>query len=133
MRRCLLLLCSILLLFLACQSSEENRIYRTLSQREEALRAKDFSLYLSCISKAYQDKNEDMGRLQNRIGGYFDNFDQIKYTNWDRSIQIEGDKATVIQQFYLEVEQGGKKHQFSGKEAFFLKREKRDWKIVAGL
>jgi hypothetical protein len=72
MRRCFLLLCSILVLFLACQSSEEDRIYRTLSRREEALRAKNPSLYLSCISKAYQDKQEDYEHLKNRIEHYFE-------------------------------------------------------------
>ena len=133
MRRCLLLLCSILLLFLACQSSEEDRIYRTLSQREEALRAKDLSLYLSCISKAYQDKQEDYEHLKNRIEHYFRTFDRIDYSSWDRSIHFEGKSAVAVQQFRLEVEKGARKSQYSGKESLQLEKDGKEWKIIGGL
>lgn len=133
MRRNLSPLLLAIFFFLACTISEENQIRKTLNLREEALRKKDLSLYLSCISKAYQDKGEDFGRLQNRIEGYFKTFDRIEYTYWDRSVHIEGDTAVVIQQFHLEVEKGVKKNRYSGKEALFFKREGRDWKIIRGL
>jgi len=45
-----------ILFLLACQVSEEEKIYQILNRRQEALQKKDLSLYLSCISKAYQDK-----------------------------------------------------------------------------
>lgn len=128
----LLLLCTIFFL-LACQISEEERIHHILKQREEALQKKDFSLYLSCISNAYQDKDEDFNRLQTRVEGYFKAFDRIEYRSWDRSIHFEEKGARVIQQFYLEVEKGGKKNRYSGREALLLKREGRQWKIIKGL
>jgi ketosteroid isomerase-like protein len=121
------------LFFLACQVSEEEKIYQILNQRQEALQKKDLPLYLSCISKAYQDKEEDFNRLEKRIEGYFKTFDRIAYSNWDRSVQIDGETATVIQQFHLEVEKGEKKNRYSGKEALFLKKEGREWKIIRGL
>ena len=133
MRKCFLLLCAILLLFPACQSSEEDRIYRTLNQREEALRAKDLSLYLSCISKAYQDKQENYERLKNRIEHYFRTFDRIDYSGWERSIHFEGKSAIAVQQFRLEVEKDGKKSQYSGKELLQLVKEGKEWKIIEGL
>src|SRR3989304_9050215 len=111
------------LFLLACQISEEEKIYQTLNRRQEALQKRDLSLYLSCISKAYQDKEEDFYRLQKRIEGDFKTFDRISYSSWDRSLQIDGETATVIQQFYLEVEKGEKKNHYSGKEALFLKKE----------
>ena len=60
-------------------------------------------------------------------------FDRIAYSNWDRSVQIDGETATVIQQFHLEVEKGEKKNRYSGKEALFFKKEGREWKIIKGL
>jgi len=122
-----------ILLLLACQGSEEERIYQTLNRRQEALQKKDLSLYLSCISRAYQDKEEDFDRLQKRIEGYFKTFNRISYSNWDRSVQINGETATVIQQFNLEVEKGEKKNRYSGKEALFLKKEGKQWRIIKGL
>jgi hypothetical protein len=121
------------LFLLSCQISEEEKIYQTLSRRQEALQKRDLSLYLSCISNAYQDKEEDVDRLQKRIEGYFKTFDRITYSSWDRSVQIDGETSTVIQQFYLEVEKGEKKNHYSGKEVLFLKKEGKEWKIIRGL
>ncbi len=118
---------------LACQISEEEKIYQTLSRRQEALQKRDLSLYLSCISNAYQDKEEDVQRLQKRIEGYFKTFDRITYSSWDRSVQIDRETSTIIQRFSLELEKGEKKNRYSGKEVLFLKKEGRQWKIIKGL
>ena len=133
MRRHLLSFLLPILFLLACQVSEEEKVYQILNRRQEALQKRDLSLYLSCISKAYQDKEEDFNRLQKRIEGYFKTFDRITYSSWDRSVQIDGETATVVQQFYLEVEKGEKKNRYSGKEALFLKKEGKGWKITKGL
>jgi hypothetical protein len=122
-----------MIILLACQISAEDSIHQTLNRREEAFQKRDLSLYLSCISKAYHDKNEDFGQLQKRIEEYFKTFDQIKYSSWDRSIDVEGDSARVIQQYYIEVESRGKKSHHSGKEFIFLKKDGKQWKIVKGL
>jgi ketosteroid isomerase-like protein len=121
------------LFLLACQVSEEEKIYQMVNRRQEALQKKDLSLYLSCISRAYQDKEEDFSGLEKRIDGYFKTFDRITYSTWDRSVEIEGNTATVIQQFYLETEKGEKKKSYSGKEALFFKKEGKEWKIIKGL
>ena len=124
----------ILLLFLwACQGSGEEQIRQTLNQRGEALKKKDLSLYLSCISKDYQDRDGGFLQLQKRMEAYFMKFDRIGYDYWDRSIEMEGEMATVTQQFHLEVEKGGKTNRYSGKEAFVLRREGRHWRIFKGL
>jgi len=124
----------ILLLFLwACQGSGEEQIRQTLNQRGEALKKKDLSLYLSCISKDYQDRDGGFLQLQKRMEAYFMKFDRIGYDYWDRSIEMEGEMATVTQQFHLEVEKGGKMNRYSGKEAFVLRREGRHWRIFKGL
>jgi len=121
------------LLLLACPLSEEEKIYQTLSRRQEALQKRDLSLYLSCISNAYQDKEEDAYRLRKRVEGYFEAFDRISYSSWDRSVQVDGETSTVIQQFYLEVEKGEKKNHYSGREVLFLKKEGKEWKFIKGL
>jgi DNA-binding transcriptional regulator GbsR (MarR family) len=133
MRRHFLSFLLLIFFLLTCQVSEEEKIYQILNRRQEALQKKDLSLYLSCISKAYQDKEEDFTRLEKRIEGYFKTFDRITYSSWDRSIQIDRETATVIQQFYLEVEKREKKNRYSGKEALYLKKEGKEWKIIKGL
>jgi len=133
MRKYLPIVLLALFILLACQISEEERIHQTLNRREEALQKKDLSLYLACISTVYRDKEEDFSQLQKRMEGYFKTFDQIKYNSWDRSIYVEGDTARVIQQFHLEVEKGGRKNRYPGREALFLKKEGRKWKIIRGL
>jgi ketosteroid isomerase-like protein len=122
-----------LLFLLACQVSQEEKIYQVLNRRQEALQKRDLSLYLSCISEAYQDKEEDFDGLRKRIEGYFKTFDRISYSSWDRSIQIDGEAAIVVQQFSLVVEKGEKKNRYSGKEGLFLKKEGKEWKIIKGL
>ena len=133
MRRSLLCVLLPIFLLLACQVSEEEKIYQVLNRRQEALQKRDLSLYFSCISKAYQDKEEDFERLQKRIERYFETFNRISYSCWDRSIQVDGETAAVIQSFYLEVEKGAKKNHYSGKEILFLKKEGKGWKIIKGL
>ncbi|OGP90158.1 MAG: hypothetical protein A2156_12435 [Deltaproteobacteria bacterium RBG_16_48_10] len=124
----------ILLLFLwACQTSTEEQIRQTLNRRGEALTKRDLSLYLSCISKDYQDKEGDLSQLRKRMEVYFNTLERIEYDYWDRSIQIEGETAMVIQQFHLETEKGGKKNRYSGKEALLLRKEGKHWKIFKGL
>jgi hypothetical protein len=122
-----------LFLILACQGSEEERILQVLDRRGEALQQKNLSLYLSCISKTYQDGSEDFGRLQARMERYFQTFDEITYDSWDRSIDVEGETARVVQQFHLEVAKESKRRRFSGKESFLLRKEDKEWKIVKGL
>ena len=122
-----------LVILSACQTSEEEKIYQTLRQREEAFQKKDLSLYLSCISGDYQDKGEDFNRLKERIEGYFKSFDRIDYRSWDRSVNVTGENAEVVQQIRLEAERGGKRIQHSGTELLFLKKERGKWKIAKGL
>jgi hypothetical protein len=118
---------------LACQVSEEEKIYQILNRRQEALKQRNLSIYLSCVSKNYHDKGEDFNQLEKRIDGYFKTFDQISYSSWDRTFQIDGETAIVIQQFHLNVEKGEKKNRYSGKEALFFKKEGREWRIIKGL
>ena len=96
MRRHLLSFLLPIVFLLACQVSEEEKIYQMLNRRQEALQKRDLSLYLSCISRAYQDKEEEFNGLESRIDGYFKTFDRIAYPSWDRSVEIEGNTAMVI-------------------------------------
>ena len=123
----------LVLLLQACTSSEKEKIQRLLVQRGEAFQKKNLALYLSCISKDYQDKEENFGKLKNRVSGYFETFDRIDFNAWDRSIQVEGENATAIQQFRIEVEKKGNKNQYAGSEVLHLRKEGGEWKIISGL
>jgi len=123
----------IVLILQACTSSEKEKIQHLLVLREEAFQKKNLALYLSCISKGYQDKDEDFEKLKNRVSGYFETFDQIDYSAWDRSIQIGGKNGTAIQQFRIEVEKKGKKNQYAEREVLHLHKQGGEWKIIEGL
>ena len=123
----------IVLILQACTSSEKEKIQRLLVQRGEAFQKKNLALYLSCISKDYQDKEENFGKLKNRVSGYFETFDRIDFNAWDRSIQVEGKNATAVQQFRIEVEKKGNKNQYAGNEVLHLRKEGGEWKIISGL
>jgi len=133
MRKIPFLVLVFFVLLLACQPSGEEQVRQTLDQRGEAFKKKDLSLYLSCISEDYQDRTGNRDQLQKRMEAYFKDFDRIEFDAWDRSIQIEGETATVTQQFHLEVAKGEKSNRYSGKEAFLLRKEGKRWKIVKGL
>ena len=100
MRRYSLSFLLLVLFLLACQVSKEEKIYQILNRRQEALQKRDLSLYFSYVSKDDQDKEEDFNRLERRIDGYFNAFDRITYSSWERFIHVEGETATVIQQFH---------------------------------
>jgi ketosteroid isomerase-like protein len=123
----------LILLLQACTAAEKGKIERLLVQRAEAFQKKNLTLYLSCISKDYQDKEENFEKLKNRISGYFETFDRIDYNAWDQSIQIESKNATAIQQFRIEVEKKGNKNQYAGREVLHLRKEEGEWKIISGL
>jgi ketosteroid isomerase-like protein len=123
----------LVLLLQACTSAEKGKIERLLAQRAEAFQEKNLALYLSCISKDYQDKEENFEKLKNRVSGYFETFDRIDYGAWDQSIEIESNNATAIQQFRIEVEKKGNKNQYAGKEVIHLRKEGGEWKIISGL
>jgi len=123
----------LILLLQACTSAEKGKIERLLAQRAEAFQKKNLTLYLSCISKDYQDKEENFEKLKNRVSGYIETFDRIDYNAWDQSIQVEGKNATAIQQFRIEVEKKGSKNQYAGREVLCLRKEGGEWKIISGL
>ncbi len=136
MRRSLLPFLLLLLIgffVLNCHASEEENVHRVLNQREEALRNRDLSLYLSCISKSYQDGKEDFGGIQRKVAESFRLFDGIDYVTRGRSIEIDGKEARVVQEFQLNASRGGKKSSYSGKESLLLYKEGGEWKIVKGL
>ena len=123
----------LVLLVQACTSSEKEKIERLLVQREEAFQKKDLVLYLSCISKDYQDKEENFEKIKNRVSGYFETFDRMDYNAWDQSVQVEGKNATVIRQFRIEVEKKGNKNHYAGREVLRLRKEGGEWKMIGGL
>ena len=123
----------LVLLLQACTSAEKGKIERLLAQRAEAFQEKNLALYLSCISKDYQDKEENFEKLKNRVSGYLETFDRIDYSAWDQSIEIESNNATAIQQFRIEVEKKGNKNHYAGKEVIHLRKEGGEWKIISGL
>jgi hypothetical protein len=136
MRRPLLPILLLLLVgffVLNCHASEEENVHRVLNQREEALRKRDLSLYLSCVSKSYQDRDEEFDGIQRKVAESFKTFDGIEYASHSRSIEIEGKEARVFQEFELNATRAGKKSSFSGKESLLLHKEGGDWKIVKGL
>ncbi len=104
-----------------------------LNRRERALERGDLSLYLSCISKDYQDKEKDFSAVGQKVARSISALKGIEFSFSDRSIYINGEFATVYQKVLLSVDTGGKKKHFSDRERLTLVKEKDGWKIIKGL
>ncbi|RNC66602.1 MAG: nuclear transport factor 2 family protein [Desulfuromonadales bacterium] len=129
-------LLSALLLFLSltgCGNADRRAVEEVLHRREQAMATGDTALYASIISSAYQDKgmdcrakNEDMIKIMNGFG-------RIDYRSLNRTVQIEGDSATVSDRYAMKVTFRGKPLELAGEATLRLRRETGGWKIVAGL
>lgn len=132
--QCRILLSAFLLLTLTfCSSSPQDEIGEVLKRRERALEQGDLALYLSCVSKDYQDKGKDFSVVGKKVARSIDSLKGIKLSFSDRSIYINGDIATVYQKVELSVDTSGKKKHFSDRERLTLAKEEGGWKIIKGL
>ena len=132
--QCRILLSAFLLLTLTfCSSSPQDEIREVLNRREKALEQGDLALYLSCVSKDYQDKGKDFSAVGQKVARSIDSLKGIKLLFSDRSIYINGEIAMVYHKVELSVDTGGKKKHFSDRERLTLVKEKDGWKIIKGL
>ncbi len=125
----------VVVLMFACtgQSADRQALQSVAIQRQQALRNKDLNLYLTLLSRDYQDKGRDFAAKKKELESNFALFDRIEYRSDGYTIVINGDRATISGSYGLEVVIGGKTLKFAGKETLRLKKEPGGWKIVAGL
>ena len=117
-----------------CARSDEKAIEALLARREKAIETRDIELYMSCISVRYDDRGADFEAIRKKADEQiFSAYDSIAYAFHDRTIYPEGDRAFVVQKFYLEAAVGEKRRLMPGTETLELRRERGGWKIVGGL
>ncbi len=117
-----------------CARSDEEAIEVLLAKREKAIETRDIELYMSCISAHYNDRGADFEAIRKKAAEQiFSAYDSIDYTFRDRTIYPKGDRAFVVQKFYLEAAVGEKRRLMPGTETLELRRERGGWKIVGGL
>ncbi len=129
----LLIILLSLLLSGCSKGADRSAIERLLKERQQALTSRDSRLYLTLISRDYQDKGLNYQtksvELQNTLAA----FDSIEYRVTAQRIELRGNAATVTGDYDLKVISGGKSLKMSGKEELGLRREREGWRIVSGL
>jgi len=126
----------ILLLFsFSCGSPDKKEIKKVLSDRQTAFENKDQKLYLSCISKEYNQKTEDKVIDIEEIKKNFESntkvFDKVKITRKDISIYMKGDNLAEVYQkslFKLKIE--AESSTYKTVEKIVLEKKNGRWKIV---
>ena len=102
-------------------------------KRQQALLHKDVNLYLSIISRHYQDKGVDFTAKKKELESNFAVFDRIDYRSDGIAIDVTGGRATISGNYGLKVFIKGKELKLAGKEELRLVKESGGWKIVGGL
>jgi hypothetical protein len=127
--------CLAVVLILGCSGSDaDKQALKAVSlQRQQALRSKDINLYLSILSREYQDKNQDFAAKKKELEANFAAFDQIDYRSDGITIEIKGNQAIISGTYGLKVVIKGKVLKLEGKEEVRLKKERGGWKIVGGV
>ena len=111
----------------------EKAIGLVMFTRERAIREKDIDLYMTCISEDYTDNTDTFDMVKERMHKNFEVFDRIDFSTSDRTVYLEDQTATLVQDYDLVFFVDGKSDRARGKERIFLRREDRGWKIVKGL
>jgi len=126
----------ILLLFsFSCGSPDKKEIKKVLSDRQTAFENKDQKLYLSCISKDYNQKIEDkvidIEEIKKKFESNTKVFDKVKITRKDISIYMKGDNLAEVYQkslFKLKIE--AESSTYKTVEKIVLEKKNGSWKIV---
>jgi ketosteroid isomerase-like protein len=126
----------ILLLFsFSCGSPDNEEIKKVLSDRQTAFENKDQKLYLSCISKDYNQKTEDkvidIEEIKKKFESNTKVFDKVKITRKDISIYMKGDNLAEVYQkslFKLKIE--AESSTYKTVEKIVLEKKNGRWKIV---
>ena len=127
----------ILLLFsFSCGGSPDKEdIKKVLSDRQIAFENKDQKLYLSCISKDYNQKTEDkvidIEEIKKKFESNTKVFDKVIITRKDISIYMKGDNLAEVYQkslFKLKIE--AESSTYKTVEKIVLEKKNGRWKIV---
>jgi len=127
----------ILLLFsFSCGGSPDKEdIKKVLSDRQSAFENKDQKLYLSCISKDYNQKTEDkvidIEEIKKKFESNTKVFDKVIITRKDISIYMKGDNLAEVYQkslFKLKIE--AESSTYKTVEKIVLEKKNGRWKIV---
>ncbi len=126
-------LCILLLLAACGDSSPKQEIEEVLKKREQAIADKNLTAYMTLISPHYADKNENFQDIKKKAEANFAAFSKIELISSRRGIHVEGEKATVVQNYTLSYWLPSGKQSVRDKERLVLKKEKNNWKIIKGL
>lgn len=104
-----------------------------MANREQALENKDIDLYMSCISKNYNDNSDTYKTLKLKIEQLFSTYQKIDFSFSNRSIYIKNGSAKLVESYVMSVATSAGTDHIRGQECFTLIKEKNDWKIIKGL
>ena len=124
-----------LLLASGCSRSDQNRqeILKTLETRTNALNLRDMPMYLSVVSRNYNDKHKNYFQLKESLENNFRDYEQLSYEPGKPSITVEGSSAESVNSYRMKIKVRKKELTLNGTEHLRLAKEPEGWKIIAGI
>ncbi len=115
------------------EMSEKKRIIELLNRRQQGLEDSDPQLYLTTISKNYNDGIDTYATIKTKTEKFKRSYFRIKIEN--RTIYIGKNQATVLEEYHLSGQlPSGKKLDILRQGVLRLEYDKiNGWKIVNGI
>lgn len=126
----------VLVAIVGFEPDDKALIERTLEARERAVTGQDIDFYMTLVSQDYQYKPQTSQTIREYMEKHLSFWDTVHLQTYNRNIYIDGDLASITQDYQMSVEKKGKTRVFDGTERFLLKKVgvlKKSWLFVGGL
>lgn len=118
-----------------CSRSDQNHqeILKTLATRTNALNLRDMTMYLSVVSRNYNDKHKNYVQLKESLENNFRDYEQLSYEPGTPTITVTGATAESVCSYRMKIKVRKKEMTLNGIEHLRLAKEPEGWKIIAGI
>lgn len=117
------------------KENSEIQVTQLLANRRKGLQENNPSLYLSAVSRNYNDGIDTYDTLKKRCEEFLTQYSHLQIKIEKRTVYIDKDRATVVEEYRLTgFLPSGKKRAFHRQGVLRLEYNKTDgWKIVNGI
>ncbi len=116
-----------------CGSSPTEQINQALDRRKEGMIKKDIDIYMSAVSRSYDDGKNSYADIRKKMQDFFSVFDKIELQIEDRSFYISGKDAKVVEKYILSFSFPAGTQTGKAEQLFIMRKEEDGWRIVNGL
>lgn len=118
----------------SCGNAADSDIEQLLDTRTKAFETKDLGLYTTLISPGYRQEKKGkvigIEEVKKNFRVNVDIFDTLKVRNSDRTINVNGNSAEVVQKTFVDAAMDDSKSKFMIVERLVLAKNQGKWEIV---